>query len=240
MWMIDLLKKLFIKFPDIQGFMDIGSNIGQTLIKLKSVNAKIPYIGFDPNPQCVAYVQRLIHVNRWSNTHVVALGISDHNHLAKLQMYTPSITDKAASIIQEFRRQTIYEEFFVPVFDFETIYQSFDKFFPGIIKIDVEGAEWYVLKSFNPYLEKHKPLILIEILPVYNEQNKSRLEIQNKIESLLKQSGYEIYRIEKKRVKFMGLVPLDRIGIHDRLDWTDYLLIHSSQRDFIKDLISRD
>lgn len=38
----------------------------------------------------------------------------------------------------------------------------------------------------------------------------------------------------------MGLVPLDRIGIHDRLDWTDYLLIHSSQRDFIKDLISRD
>ena len=41
-------------------YLDIGVNIGQTLMKLKSVNPKIEYIGFEPNATCVHYVNKLI------------------------------------------------------------------------------------------------------------------------------------------------------------------------------------
>jgi len=34
---------------------------------------------------------------------------------------------------------------------------------PDILKIDVEGAEWLVLKGGKKYLEKYKPILLIEI-----------------------------------------------------------------------------
>jgi len=49
--MIDLLKKILLLKDGV--FIDIGMNLGQTLIKLKCVDPNIRYFGFEPNPGCV-------------------------------------------------------------------------------------------------------------------------------------------------------------------------------------------
>jgi hypothetical protein len=50
-WMIDLLK---IILPiEKERFIDVGVNIGQTLLKLRSISDNIDYIGFEPNPVCI-------------------------------------------------------------------------------------------------------------------------------------------------------------------------------------------
>ena len=48
-WGVNLLKKIF---PIINKgiFVDVGVNIGQTLLKLKAVDNEMNYIGFEPNP----------------------------------------------------------------------------------------------------------------------------------------------------------------------------------------------
>jgi hypothetical protein len=58
LWMIDLLK---IVLPiGNKSFVDVGINVAQTLLKLKSVSPEINYIGFEPNPVYTNYGAKLI------------------------------------------------------------------------------------------------------------------------------------------------------------------------------------
>src|SRR5690348_5369770 len=41
-------------------FVDVGVNVGHTLVKVKAADPGREYIGFEPNPQCLTYVQHLI------------------------------------------------------------------------------------------------------------------------------------------------------------------------------------
>src|SRR5687768_15578700 len=44
-------------------FVDVGVNIGQTLIKVKSLTTHWDYIGFEPNPNCLQYLYALVNKN---------------------------------------------------------------------------------------------------------------------------------------------------------------------------------
>ena len=70
-WLFDLLQIIHREIP-IQNFIDVGINIGQTLIKVKSVDKNIPYTGFEPNINCVNYVSHLRTANQ---RHPLLLGI---------------------------------------------------------------------------------------------------------------------------------------------------------------------
>ncbi len=57
-WMVQVLEKITkLKHGT---FIDVGVNIGQTLIKLRSVDKEREYLGFEPNPLCVFYTEELI------------------------------------------------------------------------------------------------------------------------------------------------------------------------------------
>jgi hypothetical protein len=45
---------------------------------------------------------------------------------------------------------------------------------PSVVKIDVEGHELEVLEGAKETLEKHKPMILIELLPHIENSKKAR------------------------------------------------------------------
>jgi len=54
-WMTDLLRDLFQYRPD-GIFIDVGVNVGQTLIKLRRLRPEQPYLGLEPNPSCLHYL----------------------------------------------------------------------------------------------------------------------------------------------------------------------------------------
>ena len=64
-WMYSLLKTLLEIKEGL--FIDVGINIGQTLIYLRSVNSFIEYMGFEPNPNCIFYLNYLIEENSFQN-----------------------------------------------------------------------------------------------------------------------------------------------------------------------------
>ena len=238
-WMIDLLKG--IVNIDQGAFIDVGVNVGQTLLKLKCVDQEIEYIGFEPNPNCVNYTKKLIEVNEFDKCKLIPVGLSNKNELGVLNFYSDSETDASASIIPDFRRNSkiIFKEF-VPLFEFNYLKDLVGCSDFSILKIDVEGAELEVLNSFYTAIGANKPIILIEILPVYNKQNVDRLQRQEKIQELLEKLNYSIFRVIKQDDNFEGIQEIDDIGIHSDMNKCEYVMVHNSKKDQLTDLCSNE
>jgi FkbM family methyltransferase len=233
-WMTELLK---IILPiDDKKFVDVGVNIGQTLLKVKSVKSDIDYIGFEPNPNCLQYVDNLIRVNFLKNITIVPVGISSETTLGELNYYYDSSTDSSASMLSDFRpEQKIVKKEFIPLFDVSKLKQIINLIDISILKIDVEGAELEVLSSFKDIILENQPIILIEILPAYSLENTFRVNRQNEIEKLLFDSGYSIFRVVKNLEILVDLMEINEIGIHSDLNQCEYVMIPTLKKEkFIK------
>lgn len=223
-WMTDLLK---IVLPiDKKQFVDIGVNVGQTLIKLKSVNSEIEYIGFEPNPICINYVDQLIKKNHLNNIKLLPIGVSDQTEIGVLNFFYSSSTDSSASMIEDFRpEQKINRKEYISLFRIDQIKEKVNLEAISILKIDVEGAELEVLYSFRFLIAEQHPIILIEILPAYNEKNKFRIERQNKIQELIREADYSMYRVIKQNEILMSFEEISEIGIHSDLNKCEYVMV---------------
>jgi len=223
-WMIELLE---IVTPISNGtFIDVGVNTGQTLLKLKSVSTNIKYIGFEPNPTCIYYVNELIRLNDLRDTELVPVGISSETKVGKLFFYDKSMSDSSASTIEDFRPgEKIERAEYIPLYDINSINETLDLNSAGIIKIDVEGGELEVLMSFEANILNSKPILLLEILPVYKIENSRRLQRQNKIEQLFSDWGYSIHRVDKKNEQLINVHEIKEIGIHGDLNSCEYVAV---------------
>jgi FkbM family methyltransferase len=222
-WMIDLQRGL-LKVR--QGsFIDVGMNIGQTLLVVKAIDRQRAYFGFEPNSQCLAYCEQLVHLNELPRITMLPVGLWSANRLVRLQLDDENGTDPSASLVEGFRGESASSTKFVPVFTFAEVSKTLVMDEIGIIKIDVEGAEWDVLQGMEAILVRSRPLIVIEILPCYHSGNTSRVERQKSIEAMMKRLDYCIMRIAKTAgARLQGLERIDTIGIHERLDFSDYVL----------------
>lgn len=226
-WMLYILKKLISSAGYNKAFIDVGVNLGQTLIKVKSVAPSIRYIGFEPNPLCVNYVSSLIAVNYFSNTEIIPVGLGNKSSVLKLNLFSNSDVDSAASIIEGFRSEaSVTKTINVPVFKFSDIHLNKDLEF-GIIKIDVEGAELEVMEGLKEKIKTDRPVILVEVLPAYNHDNVHRISRQKDIEKLLIQLDYKIIRIIKKDEIFVEPQEIKEFGVHSDLNLCEYVLVPS-------------
>jgi FkbM family methyltransferase len=225
-WMGIFLRKVSHKFKD-KIFLDIGVNIGQTLLKVIFLNKKQNYIGFEPNASCVSYVNELIRVNALSTIAIFPVALSDHTGEINLQFYHDRKTDSSASLVQGFRADKVVYTRKVFTVDANSIH--FDDSI-GLIKIDVEGAELEALKGLERHLQIDRPLVVCEVLPVYNESNEFRVDRQNEIEKFLKRNKYEIVRINE----FGSGSFISCFGIHSNLTDSNYCFYPSEIRQEIE------
>ena len=222
-WMIELLE---ILLKEKEGaFIDVGVNVGQTLVKLKSISPKKQYIGFEPNPACLYYVSNLIKKNKFINCSILPVGLYTKNQVLSLDLFSNDTTDSCASLIENYRpNNKVVDKIYAPVFNFKSISNLFSFDSIAIIKIDVEGAEIEVIKCLLELVKTYRPIILLEILPVYNQSNTFRLDRQNEIERIFTGINYIFYRIDKKGDEFSSLIKIDSIGIHSDLTQCDYVV----------------
>jgi FkbM family methyltransferase len=239
-WMTALLLKLesFIRQPDAL-FVDVGVNIGQTLLKMRSVLPDLPYVGFEPNPSCVSYVAELIAANSFENATVFPFGLFGRPAVLTLQLYSEDRHDSSASLIPDFRggSANLMQKLNVPVFPISSVVLDRSATF---VKIDVEGAELDVVEAIEPVLLRDQPLILMEILPVYHAANHSRLDRQRRLEQFFSALDYQCCRVRKTAAdEFDFLEPLASIGIHSDLKLVDYLWIPPRLRNKLDAVVRR-
>jgi FkbM family methyltransferase len=227
-WMVKVLQ---IIIPITNGtFVDIGANIGQTLLKLKSVSDKVEYVGFEPNPNCIFYLNKLIENNKFRDTHLIPVGISTDTYIGQLFFYYDDTVDASASILEDFRTENkIERREYISIFSFSKLKQSLGLTKISILKIDVEGAELEVLKSFEEDIVDSQPVIMMEILPVYGNENRTRLQRQTEIQNLFRKWGYYLHRVIKQHDVLIEIPQIDEIGIHSDLNSCDYIAIPGSR-----------
>ena len=238
LWMITLLKTLVRNDGNNSKFIDVGANIGQTLLKIKSVSNEIEYIGFEPNFVCTFYLNTLVKENNLTGVKIIPVGISNTTEIGELEFFHKIKTDSSASIIKNFRPgNKIDRKAYVPILDISIVKKTINIENMSILKIDVEGAELEVLESFQEELKKYKSTIIIEILPVYNTTNKERLERQLKIMELIQTLDYTIFRIKTHEDKLINLIEIETIEIHSNINQCEYVFVHKSNLNLINSLL---
>lgn len=205
-------KKILSSLPESQTrvVLDVGLNVGQSLLDI-SENVKFEkYYGIEPNPACVLYVNELIRMNNLQNTVVLPYALGERKEL--LQLMSKGWDDASSSVVA--RRGNFYYTSVLSLPGDELVNDlGIDRL--GLIKIDVEGFELQVLRGLKDTILQQKPVIFCEV----NKRSTTKEEFFNYVTSL----GYEVYAQGASRSTFL----IDRLP-HPNAISNDYVLVHSS------------
>ena len=214
-------------------FVDVGAHLGETLVKLLALGDGRRYVGFEPQPEAAEYVRRLLALNGVDGD-VVAAALGDRDGTADLLL--AGELEGSASIVPGFRRPDFYDRRTpVPVLRGDDAIEARPV---GVLKIDAEGAELDVLRGFEATISADRPVILCEILPVYDEgdaQGRLRREREDALIGLLAGHAYRLLRIEPSG----AVQPLDRIETHGDLSRCDYACVPEADIDRFRAVVGR-
>ena len=139
-------------------FVDIGANVGFYVCVARSLGKHV--IAIEPQAKNLKFLYANLLNNGFSDAEVYPLGLSDNPALATL--YGPSGT--GASMIGGWARQSKRYRKTIPL---TTLDALLGQRFTGkrlVIKIDVEGAEYLVLKGAETVLSMQpRPIWIVEI-----------------------------------------------------------------------------
>jgi FkbM family methyltransferase len=218
-WLDTLLQRLFRHTTG--AFIDVGTNVGQTLLKVKTLAPDIQYVGFEPNPVCFHYTQRLVSLNKFQNCTVVPVGL--FSRAALLPFFAQSDTDVSGSVVEGFRPTGERPQMMhVPVFDGDSVLEVLGWPKVGVLKIDVEGGELDVIEGLRGTIRRDRPFVICEILPLFSTngpRGRFRKPRQDRLLADMRDEGYVMYRI----LEDATAQPLTDIELHVDMKLTNYL-----------------
>jgi FkbM family methyltransferase len=180
---VELIKK---NLADADVFVDVGANIGLYTCIARSLGKYV--VAIEPQPQNLCCLYANLNNNNWQNTEVFPLGLSNKPDL--LMLYGAS--GPSASLVSGWAGYSNRFKRVIPVNTLDTLLG--DRFLDKklFIKIDVEGAEYDVLRgALKTICISPRPTWFIEIC--LNEFHPG--EINPNYEStfdLFWQNGYEV------------------------------------------------
>lgn len=159
---------------------DIGANVGYfSLLAGVLVGEKGQVIAFEPLPRNVSYLRKHISLNKLGNIHVFEAAVSDHDGEATFDL-GPSTAMGHIS-----KKGGIK----VPLVSLDSLIASSELRPPDYMKIDVEGAEFEVLRGAKRLIKSHRPIIFLDT---------HQREAHHKTLSFLTEQGYKLEIIDGK------------------------------------------
>ena len=213
------LLKLFdsLKLPSDSTFVDVGINVGQSLLNFVSCKEN-RYIGFEPNPNCNFYLNKLIHYNKLDNVRIIPVGLSSENSIGKF--FITKFIDSSATMIEGLR-PGFYDKnkvTYIPLFAFDQLeLENLGSI--SLIKIDVEGGELEVISGMKNSIRKYNPIIICEVLDYHSSEVSEVLqERADKLTSVIKDLEYKIYQIQHSENGKISLFEIEELKL---IQWTE-------------------
>lgn len=218
-----LIKSYYAGEDDV--FLDVGVNIGQTLLKFKTLFPNGAYVGIEPNPNCVFYVNYLINANGWKDCTVVTIGVGHENKLMPLYFDRKDIVSAQASatFIRNYRPSTSHNVgLMLPCVRLDDYLSMATTRRIKLVKIDVEGGEVFALEGMKAIISKDKPTIVVEVLPAksHSESRELRMKMNVKMNNLIQELNYKVFGINEGNYSF-SLIPMNEIP-SDKSDLSNY------------------
>lgn len=199
-WMPKFLSWAFARRPG--AFIDCGANEGQSLLAMLAADPARQYLGFEPLPEEYAHVSAIIRRNKLTNCRLLPCALGEKDGIAEFQV----AFERAASTIVPIREGRVEATMTVFVRCGDAVLAECGIARVATIKIDVEGAELAVLRGFAGRLAKDRPVVMFEMLPLYDAQKRRD---SRAIAAFCAGQGYELRRIEPDGT----LVPVQRPGV---------------------------
>jgi FkbM family methyltransferase len=209
-------------------FLDIGANIGQTLLKLKVVDKSAPYIGIEPNPYCLFYLQHLVKYNNFKSCRFISAGASDKTGLFPLHVDVERSvqTSSGATFIENYKaNKNPKNDLLLACLPLskENCSTLFMKKI-GIIKVDIEGGEYFALNGLKWLIDRDNPIIILENL----REHKSlpvRVEINTLLNDLIGDLNYKLFEIIDKNSEISYKVVKSFGGKVDKHSTNNFLVV---------------
>lgn len=180
-----LFDKQYLDLPKFlpknsQVVFDIGANIGEySLIASRLVGEDGKVISVEPNPRSYSILSQNVLLNGLTNTKPLNMVVSDTSG-EKITLYEydlPTVTTinkMNTDFNYSFEVESITIDDLVTKLELDSV---------DIVKIDVEGAELFVLLGSKETIKRDKPKIMVEV---------HSKKIRERIIKLLEKYGYKI------------------------------------------------
>jgi FkbM family methyltransferase len=194
-WLDSLIEQFISQESD--AFVDVGTNIGQTLLKIKSLSPGIKYLGFEPNSSCVQYLWDLIHRNHFNDCTIFNCALFSSVKFLNLEK---SLTDDLrASVITLLRPGYFKGQETVMAIDYDSFLNNQKISF---VKIDAEGSELEVIEGMKQSIQKYQPIIVCEVLDSHNSSTLKYTQSRTtELCRLIHSLNYSIFHIKKEPSK---------------------------------------
>ena len=216
-------------------FLDVGANVGQTLLEVRARDPARAYVGCEPNPACAAYVDRLARANRLGEAApcaIVPAGLTDADGLLTLD--DSGEGSAVASAVPGFRPPAFYTHSRrVCGLRGDEVLDALDLGPLAAVKVDVEGGEPEALRGLTGTLRRDRPPVFCEILPVLepghdtDELHAFREGRQDRLLEHMRGLDYRLFRTAHDGT----VVPLTEIARHADLALCDYLFLPAESAD---------
>ena len=178
-------------------FIDIGAHYGlYALLASKKVGGSGKVIAFEPQNKLIPIIQKNFFINDCGNATVIHSAVGERMEM--LTLFQPSATNPGMATLALDPTESHSEEVEqVPVDTLVNLLKNLDVEHIHGMKIDVEGAEYSVLRGAEPFFRKAEPhFLFIECI----EQNLNRFghSCQN-VFTFLQDHGYRLIARRRNR-----------------------------------------
>jgi|GEM_PF-377290 len=153
--MVDLFRAL-IDRDDVVA--DIGANIGLTALLFSTIAAQT--YAFEPSPSTFNLLKQNLHNNNVRNVDAFNLGFGPNTQQMTITFAT---NNRSGGFVSEkIRPETHHTTESIQIEPIDTFFKSTHPA-PNFFKIDVEGFEKHVIQGGREFLQRHQPIILMEM-----------------------------------------------------------------------------
>ncbi len=179
--------------------VDVGAQIGYiTLAMATLAPGKVTVHAFEPEPLNIQRLRHNIALNPGVDVRVVEKAVSDSNGAIRLYLSKDHNAGTHSTISGGTNVSDDYVE--IPAVTLDTYVRDQNITALRLVKIDVEGGEYEVIKGAHETLASLRPIVLMELSDALQE---SRGFSTVEFKKLMKQFGYSAYTIADNG----GLVP---------------------------------
>lgn len=157
--------------------LDIGANIGNHSLYFSSYFSKC--ISFEPNPRTFS----VLEINSKLVGNITPMNIGLSNKKVTTSLFTNHQNVGASSLSDKWN-ESVDSSCEIQLDRVDDVIDEEEKI--GLIKMDVEGHEWFALKGAEKTIANNKPIIIFE-------HNTSKDKSENDVIGLLEDLGYDSF-----------------------------------------------